>query len=435
MMHGERDAMRALRRVAGHIVAAARLPSTKTLAMRMRPPLPPSQPLPHPTLFAADSTFADAARVTGLLSAVGGTVEAAAAWPPRPRLAALTTWAALLSDTDCAAAVLAGKYAPRLVEALQVQLDAVLTSPGRALSPAPSSAAADANPLADTASSASGSALLDTMSSRGGYEVASTAAAVAAAAANAAVTPPPSARSAEGAAAALPASVSTAGSPAVTPRCNEAGTALPRSPTALLEAYMSVAVTLLATPMRQATLRGRRAELVAYALACGIGYRLSQLLSLYDSAANSTGPIPQWVQHSLLLLRALTAPDSELSVALEVRVPADESQEQQNTAQVANTELSTSPPDTLLSTAEATLPALIADLSHNEKHYLRCKLAVRLCNHAALTAKCCGTVCHCIDATVPEASAAPACQGRRVGKTYIMQSLDFMLCRRCLPTC
>jgi hypothetical protein len=311
----ERDVMRTLRRVAGRALAAAVDPGPRSPAVLLWPPYPPSQPLPPPPLYPIDASFPAAARASGLLWAVASAVDAAKTWPPRLHLAALSTWVTLLGHPQNRMHTLAHSHAILVVDRLQQHLDAALAAMSAHGVDGSSDFLSSGAPL-DTASSASGSIA-------GAGDAAST---------------------------------STVASPVATPRSMPG----PVAPTALLEAYLCLLTTLLATEPPSAALRGRRCDLIAYALACGIGYRAAQLLSLFDRAVAGTYALPTWLQHCLLLLRVLSAGDAPLAAALG---------------------------DDKFADRDEGARALLAGLDKDARHTLHCKGEARFC-HADTSMQC-----------------------------------------------
>jgi hypothetical protein len=87
-------------------------------------------------------------------------------------------------------------------------------------------------------------------------------------------------------------------------------------PTVLLEGYLSLAVFLFSHKLPSPELHSRRCDLVAYALACGIVYRLAELISLLDRVTCAAASVPPCVQLCLLLLQVLTTGHTPLVEAL-----------------------------------------------------------------------------------------------------------------------
>jgi hypothetical protein len=297
----ERDVLRTIRRVADQALAAANVPHLKSVARLLRPSYPPSQALPALSLYPPTSTFPSAARTCGLLWAVASAAEAAAEWPERLHLAVLSTWAVLLRHPANCTYTIAQPHAILFIDRLQQQLTIALTAPTgtHPRSPEPRLILDEAEELVKCTEPV-GSVHLD------------------------ACCPKP---------------------PGTAATTSNGRDGLP--PTTLLEAYLSIAVTVLNTCPRSPVLRGRRCDIVAYALACGIAYRLAQLLSLFDRTTMSAAPIPTCVQHCLLLLQVLTAGDMELATALESHGVAGRA------------------------------GGLAASVDVNGRHVLRCKLSVR----------------------------------------------------------
>ena len=231
-----KDVLRAVRQVGDQALASASKNAPVTTAELLQPAYPPGDTTPAPCMYAPDATFPGAARRCGLVKAVATAAAATPPWPTDVQHATLSVLAALLTDTDNVAFLLATPHALFLIEQLQAELTAALSAP----SPSPS-----ASPDLAALSAASG----------------------------------------------LPA-------------------------TSLLEAYLSLCVTLFSYTPDDTALQSRRCDLVSYALACGIVYRIAELFSLLDRTHGGAAPVPPCVQHCLLLLQAVAAGHAPLADTL-----------------------------------------------------------------------------------------------------------------------